>query len=81
MFYKIDTQHCSLIKEQFRVRGVTIRSWAEENGFDAPLVYALLGGRLQGVRGRAHEAAVALGLKPQPTGALLDDADKRGFRQ
>jgi gp16 family phage-associated protein len=54
------------VKAQFRARGMTIRSWAQTNGFSTPLVYAVLGGRVQGIRGQAHEVAVALGLKPLP---------------
>lgn len=54
------------VKAQFRARGITIRSWAQTNGFSTPLVYAVLGGRVQGIRGQAHEVAVALGLKPLP---------------
>jgi gp16 family phage-associated protein len=56
----------SEVKARFRDRGKTIRAWARENSFDPALVYAVLAGRILGVRGRAHEVAVALGIKPQP---------------
>jgi gp16 family phage-associated protein len=61
------------VKAQFRARGMTIRSWAQTNGFSTPLVYAVLGGRVQGIRGQAHEVAVALGLKPLPCEKSQED--------
>lgn len=50
----------------FLSNGITISSWALENGFDTKIVYALLSGRTRGRRGRSHAAAVALGIKPDP---------------
>lgn len=77
MFNRIDQRRRDLIKERFRASGVTVRSWAETNGFDARLVYAVLGGRICGIRGRGHEVAVALGLKPAPPKALLEEVIER----
>ncbi|UVH60680.1 DNA-binding protein [Variovorax paradoxus] len=47
----------------FRRNGITVVAWAEEHGFEPEIVYALISGRTRGLRGRSHEAAVALGMK------------------
>lgn len=47
----------------FRQNGITVVAWAEEHGFEPEIVYALISGRTRGLRGRSHEAAVALGMK------------------
>ncbi len=49
----------------FEGTGQTVTQWAEDHGFSASVVYALLSGRTRGRRGDAHRAAVALGLKPK----------------
>lgn len=54
------------IKANFRAHGVNVGKWADERGFPRNLVYRLLNGRSPGLRGRHHDAAVALGLKPNP---------------
>jgi gp16 family phage-associated protein len=56
----------SEVRKGFRERGQTIRDWARQHAFEPALVYALLAGRVAGTRGRSHEIAVALGLKPDP---------------
>lgn len=53
------------VKETFDVNGWTVTDWAQENGFDPQVVYALLNGRAQGRRCASYRAAVALGLKPK----------------
>lgn len=50
-------------KNYFEQRGLTISHWALEHGFDPRQVYAVLSGRTRGKRGKAHQIAVALGLK------------------
>lgn len=57
------------IQQAFRARGVTVVSWAHENGFAASLVYAVLSGRAKGYRGKAYEIALALGLVKPPSGS------------
>lgn len=54
------------IKEQFRARGESVGQWADAHGFPRDMVYRVLNGRSPAWRGRAHEVAVALGLKPDP---------------
>lgn len=47
----------------FRQTGTPVAHWAVEHGFEPAVVYSLLNGRTRGHRGKAHHAAVALGLK------------------
>ncbi len=54
-------------KAEFRAQGMSIRAWAVGHGYSTSLVYGLLSGRIVGLRGRAHEVAIALGLKPAPS--------------
>lgn len=54
------------VKAQFIARGESIGKWADERNLPRNLVYRLLNGRSPGLRGRHHDAAVALGLKPNP---------------
>ncbi|MEO1902629.1 MAG: DNA-binding protein [Alcanivorax sp.] len=51
------------IKARFRAKGVTVTQWAEENGYPRHAVYRVLNGFDKAHYGRAHEIAVALGLK------------------
>lgn len=60
----------------FEAEGVTVSDWAKENGFPREVVYAVLAGRTRGRRGCAHEVAVALGIKPAPTGRANSDVDE-----
>lgn len=55
----------------FESRGLSISDWAAANGFRPRDVYAALSGRTRGRRGKAHEVAVALGLKETPSGTEL----------
>jgi gp16 family phage-associated protein len=48
---------------RMRDEGVTIKNWAEHNGFHRAIVYSVLSGRRKCLRGQSHEIAVALGLK------------------
>ncbi len=52
------------VKERFRQRGKTFTAWAEENGYTRNEVYRVLNGQAKANYGKAHEIAVALGLKP-----------------
>ncbi len=51
------------IKQALHARGITIRQWAEKNGYPPSEVYKVLNGERKGLYGRAHEIAVAIGLK------------------
>lgn len=52
----------------FRRTGTSVTEWAAEHGFEPSVIYALLNRRTRGHRGKAHRAAIALGLKPKPDG-------------
>jgi gp16 family phage-associated protein len=54
------------VREDFERHGVSISKWARDRGFDESLVRAVLLERAKGRYGKAHEIAVALGLKPDP---------------
>jgi gp16 family phage-associated protein len=57
----------SEVRDQFREDGATVADWADAHGFSRESVYAVLSGRAKGDRGKAHEIAVALGLKRSRT--------------
>lgn len=57
------------VREEFRAAGITVTEWARVNRFNRMTVVDLLLGRQKGLRGEAHRAAVALGLK---AGAVVD---------
>ena len=50
-------------RAKIRLQGITLTQWAEEHGFTRDAVYRVLGGQYKAHYGRAHEIAVALGLK------------------
>lgn len=52
------------VKHQFHQRGITFTDWAAEHGYPRHEVYRVLNGQAKAKYGRAHEIAVALGLKP-----------------
>ena len=54
------------IRARFEAEGKPISAWADEHGFPRDAVYRVLGGFTPCKRGRMHEIAVALGLKPKP---------------
>ncbi len=51
------------VKMDLYRRGKSVPEVAREIGVSSRIVYELLRGRIQGRRGQAHKAAVALGLK------------------
>ena len=58
------------VRKIFREEGVTVTAWARKHGFSALTVYSVLSGRTQGLRGEAHQIAVALGMKPRSQGRV-----------
>lgn len=44
-------------------RGITVSQWSRDHGFSQALVREVLAGRKKGLRGQAHNIAIALGLK------------------
>lgn len=59
------------VKEQFRARGETAAQWADSNGFPRDVVYRVLNSRSACWRGKPHQVAVALGIKPDPIKARI----------
>lgn len=55
------------VKAQFIAAGITQAEWARRNGFSRIDVAMVLNGHRKCNYGKAHEIAVALGLKPTPT--------------
>ncbi|AJF00066.1 DNA-binding protein [Pandoraea apista] len=51
------------VKKRFENEGKTFAGWAKENGFEYRTVIAVINGVNKGRHGKAHEVAVALGLK------------------
>ena len=54
------------VKREMRARGMSAADWARAHGFEMHVVYGVLNRRTRGYRGKAYEAAVALGLVPRP---------------
>jgi len=58
------------VKQRLRMQGVTITEWAKARGYTRNEVYRVLNGQQKGYFGKAHDIAVALGMKSpdvQPT--------------
>lgn len=53
----------SEVRAELYRRGQTVRGLAAELGVSERILHELLRGRLRGLRGQAHRAAVLLGLK------------------
>jgi gp16 family phage-associated protein len=64
VFTNLPSSSLQRLRDQFVAEGVTVRGWAVREGFDVRLVYQVLAGRVAGRRGKSHEIAVRLGLKP-----------------
>jgi len=56
------------VKAGFKARGQTITQWCKDRGYVRRDVYRVLNGQLKANWGKAHEIAVALGLKPSISG-------------
>lgn len=51
------------VKAEFKKRGDTLADFARRNGWKPHDVYCVIGGVFKGNYGKAHQIAVALGLK------------------
>lgn len=51
------------VREEFRANGVVLSEWCAVHQIDYQTALDVLHGRSVGVRGEAHRAAVALGIK------------------
>ncbi len=52
------------VKQRLRMQGETITQWAAKHGYTRNEVYRVLNGQAKAHYGKAHDIAVALGLKP-----------------
>lgn len=68
------------VKQQFRARGLTLTQWAADHGYSREAVYRVINGKDKAHFGRAHEIAVALGLKV-PKGEPSTPANDRNTQQ
>lgn len=61
-----------VVRAQMQARGVTITDWADQRGFSRSTTYAVLAGRVRGIRGETYRVACALGIvsKPNPDDCL-----------
>ncbi len=57
------TKTADEVRDSFIRRGEAIAAWARSNGFCSSQVFAVLSGRNKGLRGKAHDIAVRLGMK------------------
>lgn len=67
-------------RARLREKGVTITQWAAANDFSRDAVYRVLGGQYKAYFGRAHDIAVALGLK-LPIGQSSPSGDSRNIQR
>ena len=56
-------QACLEARKRLELRGISVKQFAKENGIHVSTVYAVLNGQKKCLRGEAHRAAVALGIK------------------
>lgn len=54
------------VRKDFEIKGETVSNWAVSNGFEPQEVYKVLNGQAKCKRGKGHQIAVLLGLKPNP---------------
>lgn len=53
------------LKMKFNEEGKTFSDWAKQNGYQRRDVYLVLNGQCKARRGKGHDIAVKLGLKPK----------------
>lgn len=63
MSLTVTPQRLSSVRQQFKDRGESIADFCRKHGLDYDVTQRVLQGRSKGVRGQAHKAMVALGLK------------------
>jgi len=57
------------VKAEFKANGMTVTQWAKDNGFEPTSVSQVLNGFAKGNYGKAHDIAVALGIKARAAAA------------
>lgn len=51
------------VHELFNAAGISLSSWARQNGYQPSQVYLVTAGRVKASRGISHEIALKLGMK------------------
>lgn len=51
------------VRAALRAQGVSVTQWAVANGFAPNLVFEILAGKRQCIRGKSHAIAIKLGIK------------------
>lgn len=67
------TKASKRVRAMLFAKGISLRDHCRAKGVSYQAAKDLLTGRSNGSRGRAHDAAVALGLKPDPATLNLPD--------
>lgn len=76
---QISSADLEQVRSRFFYSGESVADWARTRGFNLQLTYSVLSGRLRARRGKAHEIAMALGLKPLDSplvGQSIDAVDR-----
>lgn len=68
------TEKLAAKRAELRAKGINLRALCEERGINYAVARQILSGRIKGYYGDAHDAAVALGLKPAPATRELEAA-------
>jgi hypothetical protein len=80
---QISSTDLEQVRSRFFYSGESVAGWARAHGFNLQLTYSVLSGRLRARRGKAHEIAIALGLKPLDcpfigqSNSVIDDVEER----
>lgn len=53
------------VKKELRSKGIPVSAWATKHGYTPQEVYKVLNGQAKGNFGKAHDIAIALGIKSQ----------------
>ncbi|QEY74110.1 DNA-binding protein [Pseudomonas denitrificans (nom. rej.)] len=56
-------QACAAARKRITNQGLSVREWAERHDLDESTVYAVINRQKKCLRGKAHRAAVLLGIK------------------
>lgn len=65
------------VKRRLQAEGMSIAEWSRKHGFSQKLVYCVLDGSVQRLRGQAHQIAVAIGLKEAPRSNPASSGSRR----
>jgi len=64
------------VRQRLRQQGKTLTQWSLEHGYDRKAVYRVMSGADKAYYGKAHDIAVALGLKLPSNESSADNGDR-----